>query len=240
MANCNHGNPYRSAPDSVIAALPECQAGTGRHKCAICAYNEGLAVAAGKKFSGGPESCSHDEHAPKDMLTALPDDQSEPHRHKCAYTAYRIGLETGQNRAAVAEYQKKTADLDATEAMRLQKIRIGQQIFRRELLKYWRNKCPITGVTDKALLRASHIRPWSKCDNDSDRLNVYNGILLSSLHDAAFDAGLLSFKDDGAPLYSQSLTTTALDLLVKEGTKTVIFSTSHLPFLDWHRTHIFK
>lgn len=30
------------APQHVIDALPESQAGKGRHKCAVCAYNEGF------------------------------------------------------------------------------------------------------------------------------------------------------------------------------------------------------
>jgi hypothetical protein len=55
------------------------------------------------------------------------------------------------------------------------------------------------GITDPALLRASHIVPWSDC-NDDQRLDVHNGLLLSALWDATFDQGLVSFADDGAPL----------------------------------------
>jgi hypothetical protein len=36
---CNHG---KTAPEYIIVDLPESQAGTGRHKCAICAFHEGL------------------------------------------------------------------------------------------------------------------------------------------------------------------------------------------------------
>lgn len=236
MAQCNHGNPYRTAPDEVILALPECQAGTGRHKCAVCAYNEGLAEATGQKtFLGNAESCPHGKHAPVDMLSALPVDQGGPQRHGCVYTAYRMGLEAGQTVSVVAEFEEEIAKLEKTEGLALQKIRIGQHIFRRELLKYWQGKCPLTGITDNLLLRASHIKPWAQCDNDSERLNKYNGILLSSLHDAAFDAGLLSFEENGKPLFSKNLSKTALSLLSESCVSEITFSSQHLPFLDWHR-----
>jgi HNH endonuclease len=54
---------------------------------------------------------------------------------------------------------------------------------------YWKNTCPITGITDSALLRASHIIPWARCESDAERMDVHNGLLLSSLWDAAFDQG---------------------------------------------------
>jgi putative restriction endonuclease len=57
-------------------------------------------------------------------------------------------------------------------------------------------------------LRASHIVPWSDC-NDAQRLDVHNGLLLSALWDAAFDAGLVTFADDGTLRASSSLSATA-------------------------------
>jgi predicted restriction endonuclease len=87
-------------------------------------------------------------------------------------------------------------------------MRIGQDIFRDALTEYWGGRCPLTGITEPALLRASHIVPWSDC-NDEQRLDVHNGLLLSALWDAAFDQGLVSFDDDGAALASSSLSATA-------------------------------
>src|SRR5438093_853602 len=54
-------------------------------------------------------------------------------------------------------------------------------------------RCPLTGVTVPAVLRASHILPWADC-TDAQRLDVHNGLLLSALWDAAFDCGLVSFE----------------------------------------------
>ena len=83
----------------------------------------------------------------------------------------------------------KTASLPrTTEAERLVIQRIGQDIFRDALMDYWGGRCPLTGITEPALLRASHIVPWADCD-DAQRLDVHNGLLLSALWDAAFDRG---------------------------------------------------
>ena len=72
-------------------------------------------------------------------------------------------------------------------------------------MDYWQGRCPLTGITDPALLRASHIVPWAECDSDAERLNVHNGLLLSALWDAAFDRALVTFDDEGEPLFSPKL-----------------------------------
>ncbi len=92
-------------------------------------------------------------------------------------------------------------------------MRVGQEIFRKALMDYWNGTCPLTGITDPALLRASHIVPWAECETDSLRLDVYNGFLLSSLWDAVFDAGLVSFTGDGKPIVSSALSSNAIRAL---------------------------
>ena len=57
----------------------------------------------------------------------------------------------------LARFRAKTAGLPrTTEAERLVIQRIGQDIFRDALMDYWGGRCPMTGITDPALLRASH------------------------------------------------------------------------------------
>jgi hypothetical protein len=92
-----------------------------------------------------------------------------------------------------------------SEAWALQKTRIGQGPFRTALLARWEGKCPLTGIAEPALLRASHIIPWNRCESDAERVNPENGLLLSALWDAAFDGGLVSFADDGAAIPSRKL-----------------------------------
>ena len=111
--------------------------------------------------------------------------------------------------APLARFRAKTATLPrTTEVERMVVQRIGQDIFREALMDYWGGQCPITGITEPALLRASHILPWSEC-TDEQRLDVHNGLLLSALWDAAFDKGLVGFADDGGVLASQSLSAAA-------------------------------
>jgi hypothetical protein len=129
------------------------------------------------------------------------------HLHGALDRVYRLAVSLPD--APLARFQAKTAGLPrTTEAERLVIQRIGQNVFRDALMDYWGGRCPLTGITDPALLRASHIIPWSDCD-DAQRLDVHNGLLLSALWDAAFDQGLISFADDGTPLGSPKLTEAA-------------------------------
>jgi HNH endonuclease len=108
--------------------------------------------------------------------------------------------------APLREFEIRVADLPrTTEAERLVVQRIGQDIFRARLMDYWHGRCPLTGITDPPLLRASHIISWAECESDAERLNVHNGLLLSALWDAAFDRALVTFDDDGKPEFSSVL-----------------------------------
>lgn len=134
-------------------------------------------------------------------------------------------------RAAVRDLPK------ATEAERLVVQRVGQEIFRDRLMTYWQGGCPLTGITDPALLRASHIIPWKDCSDDAERLNVHNGLLLSALWDAAFDRGLVTFDDDGRPVFSPALSKAARDEL--RWKRPVPLTDKHRMRLAWHRAHPF-
>jgi hypothetical protein len=141
-----------------------------------------------------------------DTLTAL---------HCALDRVYKLGLSLPD--APLSRFRAQTASLpQTTEIERLVIQRIGQNIFRAALMDYWGTRCPITGITDPALLRASHIVPWAECD-DARRLDVHNGLLLSALWDAAFDTGLVSFADDGTALASPGLSLTARNTLDMEG-----------------------
>jgi hypothetical protein len=108
--------------------------------------------------------------------------------------------------APLREFERRVADLPrTTEVERLVVQRIGQDIFRDRLMDYWQGRCPLTGISDPALLRASHIIPWADCESDAERLDVHNGLLLSALWDAAFDRALATFDDAGNPEFSSAL-----------------------------------
>jgi hypothetical protein len=147
---------------------------------------------------------------------------------------YRLGVSLPD--APLNQFRAAVHDIPGTtEAERLVVQRVGQGIFRQALLAYWGGRCPLTGITEPALLRASHIVPWSECD-DEQRLDVHNGLLLSALWDAAFDAGLVSFADDGAVLASPALTAAALtEMRVDEAPKIKGLTPAHRHNLGWHR-----
>ncbi|NEJ11303.1 HNH endonuclease, partial [Rhizobium leguminosarum] len=84
-----------------------------------------------------------------------------------------------------------------------------QEVFRAGLMDYWQGRCPLTGISDPALLRASHIIPWANCESDAERLDVHNGLLLSALWDAAFDRALVTFDNEGRPEFSHALSVQA-------------------------------
>jgi hypothetical protein len=131
--------------------------------------------------------------------------------HVALDRVYKLAMSLPE--APLDRFKAKTANLPrTTEAERWVIQRIGQDVFRAALLDYWDNRCPLTGITDTALLRASHIVPWSDC-NDEQRLDVHNGLLLSALWDAAFDQGLVSFADDGTLLIGRKLSGAARKIL---------------------------
>lgn len=137
--------------------------------------------------------------------------------------------------SALEEYQEQVRNLGSTEGERNTRFRIGQSIFRNSLLQYWNSTCPLTGITEQELLRASHIVPWSECANDEDRLCVYNGLLLSPLWDAAFDRFLITFSDVGAPLFSKRLTRNARNALVHPKFSKINLQPEHRKWITWHR-----
>jgi hypothetical protein len=137
-------------------------------------------------------------------------------------------------------FERETAGLGNTETERIKKVRIGQGIFRKALLAYWKDTCPITGITDGALLRASHIIPWARCESDAERLDVHNGLLLSSLWDAAFDEGLVTFDDEGRPIASSELTDAAITALQLRNAAPLLLTPEHRLRLAWHRTNLWQ
>ncbi len=80
-------------------------------------------------------------------------------------------------------------------------VRVGQSFFRNTVLSAYNGKCCVTGLSDKRLLVASHIVPWR--EDEFNRLNPRNGLLLSMLHDKAFDLGIITINDDMTILVSK-------------------------------------
>ena len=126
-------------------------------------------------------------------------------------------------------------DNPITERERLCAARIGQGEFRDALLIYWRGTCPVAGVDYGAILRASHIKSWSESSN-AERLDPFNGILLSAHIDALFDRHLITFEDDGRLRISTAVSVEnrsrlgLLDDMIIDG-----LGPRHAPFLAHNR-----
>ena len=80
-----------------------------------------------------------------------------------------------------------------TEKIALTKLRVGQGGYRTGLIAKYNSQCVVTGITHPKLLIASHIKPWSVCE-DNERVDIENGLLLSANMDKLFDCGLITFK----------------------------------------------
>jgi putative restriction endonuclease len=71
---------------------------------------------------------------------------------------------------------------------------------------------------------------------DTERLDVFNDLLLAAHLDAAFDAALISFADDGLLMMSDDLTERSRAALgLKEGLRLAGLTPRHVPYLAWHR-----
>ena len=90
-----------------------------------------------------------------------------------------------------------------TEREALVKSRMGQGIFRSEAIALW-GCCAVTGCALSQILVASHIVPWKDATNQ-ERLDPFNGLLLTPNMDRLFDQFLIAFNDDGSILLSKSL-----------------------------------
>lgn len=128
------------------------------------------------------------------------------------------------------------SNLLETEKKQLVLSRIGQGNFRKLLIKYW-GECCISGVNLKSLLIASHIKPW-KHSNNFERLDVYNGLLLTPTLDRLFDQGLISFNDHGEVIYSASIKKYLITLNLSTKMK-VSLQNNHLKYIKYHRENIF-
>lgn len=123
-----------------------------------------------------------------------------------------------------------------TEKENLIKCRIGQGKFRDQLIEYW-NGCSVTGFKNIDLLVASHIKPWRN-SSDKERLDVYNGLLLTPNLDKLFDKGYISFSDNGKILISDELS--EYNLFGISTDIKITIDEKHQNYLLFHRKNIYK
>lgn len=144
----------------------------------------------------------------------------------------------------ILDDEETVEDCTGQDKLIQSKTRIGQTFFRHTVLSAYNNTCCITGLTDKRLLVASHIIPWSK--DTKNRLNPRNGLLLSMLHDKAFDLGIITIDEDMTVRVSNK--NTATDMYFNQTIKAYNGKSISLPdkfqpdinFLSYHRENIYE
>jgi hypothetical protein len=123
-----------------------------------------------------------------------------------------------------------------TEVQRMVRQRVGQQTYRQAMLDYWGGACAVTGLALPQALRASHAEPWAECASDAERLDVFNGFLLSANLDVLFDSFLVSFSEVGELLVSKAIPPSDQRKLgLTDGLCLRWVSAQHGRYLDFHR-----
>ena len=117
------------------------------------------------------------------------------------------------------------ANLQETERSAIVRSRIGQGLFRKELIKKYNFCCIVIGINEKELLVASHVKPRAACTNN-ERLSSENGLMLSPTFDKLFDCGLISFADSERMLISSQLSSEVVSEL-------------HISATEYHRDVVF-
>ena len=95
---------------------------------------------------------------------------------------------------AVAQIKVDDLPRAGVEREAVVRVRVNQAFFRKRILSAYEFRCCVSGITNRELLVASHIVPWSQ--DPANRLNARNGLCLNALHDRAFDRGLMWIDDE--------------------------------------------
>lgn len=132
--------------------------------------------------------------------------------------------------------------LDSTTSSHVREVRTKQSLFKRRLLTVEKG-CRLTRVADLRFLRASHIKPWSKCATGDERVDGNNGLLLSPTADHLFDRGWITFEDNGSLIRSAALPGDVIGRLgidLTQGRKCGGFLNAQKNYLEYHRNKIFE
>ena len=139
----------------------------------------------------------------------------------------------------IDKFKNEHGAIESTTTQSIIQSRIGQGLFRANLIDYWQG-CSITGCQLIEILRASHIKPW-RYSNNNERLDIFNGLLLMPNLDALFDSGLISFDDNGKILISQVLDKQYWEKIgITNTLKLRKIEKDHKIFLQFHRENIFQ
>lgn len=141
------------------------------------------------------------------------------------------------------EYEESISIYDdhnnlTSEAMKMIKVRLSQNKFRKKLFDIC-PKCAVTGLESSKFLIGSHIKPWSKSD-DNEKIDPYNGFLLTPNFDHLFDKGYITFKLNGDLCVSTKLTTYEQNFFQIPNRLVIRLSNNYAYYLQYHQDQIFQ
>lgn len=116
--------------------------------------------------------------------------------------------------------------------------RVTQSPFRKKLINKY-GCCQICGMDILGLLRASHSKPFNKC-NVKESIDEYNGLLLCPGHDGVYDGGYIGFNDDGSIILSKYLSEENKKRFNINNDIKIELEPEHSEYLEYHRNHVFR
>jgi hypothetical protein len=134
----------------------------------------------------------------------------------------------------------RLAPIDETQKRALIDARRGQGRFRQGV-SLVEPACRFTGVTTPQLLVASHIRPWHRCESNEQRLDPFNGLMLTPTYDRLFDRGLVTFAPDHSLWISPQLAREDVQKIhMDPQLRLEPFRPQQQEHLAYHREHVFR
>lgn len=150
-------------------------------------------------------------------------------------------LSYGKQKEKENEAEPIKSKKDEEKTKELRKARDGQGKYRESLLEQCRY-CPFTMISDERLLIASHIKPWA-ASNDDEKVDPYNGYMLSPLYDKLFDRGFITFTEDRHVILSEFISPyTWKQIGLKNDTfiKSLPMDDRRKEYLKFHHESVFK
>jgi predicted restriction endonuclease len=134
--------------------------------------------------------------------------------------------------------EKGTQELEGKVRDTIVKARVNQDRFREGLMKKYKHCC-LCSVDEPSLLVASHIKPWSVSDSH-EKLDINNGLILCPNHDKLFDAGYISFDEQGKIVISDSLSQTNRMVMHITDTMSIDVNDDNAEYMRFHRNNVYK
>lgn len=149
-------------------------------------------------------------------------------------------LNYGKKKQSVVETSAKENE-DIKKKKEISNARYGQGKYRERLLEQCRF-CPFTMISDERLLIASHIKPWA-ASNEKEKIDPYNGYMLSPLYDKLFDKGFITFTESRHVILSEFIspyTWKQIGLKNRSFMKALPMDDKRAEYLKFHHQSVFK